>query len=248
MLWPASQLCPGSRRSRRPGHRAQSTGSVGSGAEVDLTGYWVSLVTDDWRWRMVTPAKGDYQSVPINETARIAADKWDPAKDEAAGEQCKSYAAAGDHARARAVAYHLAGRQHFESRNGCRPADPSAALRQLEGARRALRRGRETRSRRGRLHARDEDDAADSKYGDLKVVTTHVRPGYLRKNGLPYSANVEMTEYWDINKEPNGDQWLVVTTIVHDPMYLFQDWITSPHFQREPNGSKWDPQPCSARW
>ena len=67
------------------------------------------------------------------------------------------------------------------------------------------------------------DRAAVPKYGDLKVVTTHVRPGYLRKNGLLYSANVEMTEYWDLNKEPNGDQWLVVTTIVHDPMYLSQD-------------------------
>jgi len=62
------------------------------------------------------------------------------------------------------------------------------------------------------------------KYGYLKVVTTHLRPGYLRKNGIPYSANTELTEYWEVNKEPNGDQWLVVTTLVHDPEFLFQDW------------------------
>jgi hypothetical protein len=63
-------------------------------APIDLTGYWVSVVSEDWRWRMVTPAKGDYASVPTNADARKAADAWDPAKDEAAGEQCKSYGAA----------------------------------------------------------------------------------------------------------------------------------------------------------
>src|SRR5580700_10529439 len=66
-----------------------------AGAPVDLTGYWVSIVTEDWRYRMVTPAKGDYASVPLNAEARKIADAWDPAKDEAAGEACKSYGAAG---------------------------------------------------------------------------------------------------------------------------------------------------------
>src|ERR1700691_205357 len=63
-------------------------------APEDIAGYWVSLVTEDWRFRMVTPAKGDYASVPINPAGRKVADAWDPAKDEAAGDQCKSYGAA----------------------------------------------------------------------------------------------------------------------------------------------------------
>src|ERR1700684_3466479 len=62
-------------------------------APEDLTGYWVSLVTEDWRWRMVTPAKGDYDGVPINGEGRKVADAWDPAKDEAAGNACKAYGA-----------------------------------------------------------------------------------------------------------------------------------------------------------
>ena len=61
-----------------------------SGAPVDLTGYWVSIVTEDWRFRMVTPPKGDYSSVPLNAESKKVADTWDPAKDEAAGEQCLS--------------------------------------------------------------------------------------------------------------------------------------------------------------
>ena len=63
------------------------------GAPIDLTGYWVSVVTGDWRFRMMTPLKGDYTSMPMNAEARKIADVWDPAKDEAAGEQCKSYGA-----------------------------------------------------------------------------------------------------------------------------------------------------------
>jgi hypothetical protein len=86
------------------------------------------------------------------------------------------------------------------------------------------------------------------KHGSIKTITTHLRPGYLRKNGVPYSAQAELTEYWDVNREPNGTRTLVVTTAVHDPIYLQRDWITALHFRKEPDGSKWDPQPCSARW
>jgi len=63
-------------------------------APIDLTGYWVSVVSEDWRYRMVTPAKGDYQGVPMTPEALKVADAWDPAADEAAGNQCKSYGAA----------------------------------------------------------------------------------------------------------------------------------------------------------
>src|SRR6266571_4792236 len=69
-------------------------GSGKADAPIDITGYWVSIVTEDWRYRMVTPAKGDYASVPLNADSRKVADAWDPAKDEAAGNQCKAYGAA----------------------------------------------------------------------------------------------------------------------------------------------------------
>src|SRR5262245_4174893 len=62
-------------------------------APIDITGHWVSLITDDWVYRMITPAKGDVSYVPLNPEGRRVADAWDPARDEAAGEQCKGYAA-----------------------------------------------------------------------------------------------------------------------------------------------------------
>ena len=100
-------------RQRRPGRTTwTSPSSSRQAAPIDLTGYWVSLVTEDWLYRMVTPAKGDYASVPVNAAGRAAADAWDPAKDEAAGEQCKSYGARGDRACAWTHAHRMAGRQH----------------------------------------------------------------------------------------------------------------------------------------
>src|SRR5260370_28892029 len=63
-------------------------------APVDLTGYWVSIVTEDWRFRMITPDEGDFSSVPLNAEGRRVANTWDPEKDEADGNQCKSYGAA----------------------------------------------------------------------------------------------------------------------------------------------------------
>jgi hypothetical protein len=87
---------------------------------------------------------------------------------------------------------------------------------------------------------------AAPRFGSLKSVTTRLRPGYLRKNGVPYSSNAVFTEYWDVYKEQNGDQWMLVTNVVDDPTYLQMPWITSLHFKKEPDGGKWDPTPCSA--
>jgi hypothetical protein len=81
----------------------------------------------------------------------------------------------------------------------------------------------------------------------LKVVTTHLKAGYLRKNGVPYSENAVVTEYFNLLSDPNGGDWFVVTTIVHDPTYLLRDYVTSSNFKKEPDGSKWRPRPCSAR-
>jgi len=79
------------------------------------------------------------------------------------------------------------------------------------------------------------------------VVTTHLRPGYLRKNGAPYSANSVLKEFFDLSKERNGDTWFVVTTIVEDPLYLSEPFVTSTNFKQEADGSKWSPAICSAR-
>ena len=122
------------RCSGRPGAVATPPPTGRAGAPIDLTGYWVSVITEDWRWRMVTPPRGDYASVPINMDAKKVADAWDPAKDEAAGEPCKAYGAPGLMRQPTRLQHHLAGRQHDEGRGRRRHADASLPLRRLEGA------------------------------------------------------------------------------------------------------------------
>lgn len=80
--------------------------------------------------------------------------------------------------------------------------------------------------------------------GDLKVITTQLSGGWLRRNGVPYSDSTTVTEFYDRFGLPAGDEWLVVTTVVSDPKYLTQEFVTSTHFRREPNAAKWDPTPC----
>jgi hypothetical protein len=84
------------------------------------------------------------------------------------------------------------------------------------------------------------------RFGSLKVVTTQLRPGWLRKNGVPYSENAVVTEYYDRFRSTNGDEWFFVTTAVNDAAYLQQEFVTSSHFKREADGSKWAPSACKA--
>jgi len=227
---------------------AQNQPSAKAAAPVDFTGYWVTIITPDWRERMITPAKGDYLAVPITLAGQKIADAWDPAKDEAEGLQCKAYGAPAlmstptrlhitwqdDNTLKVETDYGMQTRLlHF----GNWKAPGGAATWQGDSVA-----AWEMAGGRGR-------GAAESpRFGSLKIVTTRVRPGYLRKNGVPYSANVRMTEYWDLVKDPKGVGRIMVTQQLEDPEFLFRTWIVTFNFMQEPNAAKWDPTPCSARW
>jgi hypothetical protein len=225
--------------------------SAKDAAPEDITGYWVSVVTEDWRWRMLTPAKGDVTSIPLNAEGRKVAQAWDPAKDEAAGEQCKGYGAPG--------VMRLPTRLHvtWQDDNTLKvETDEGTQTRIFHFA--AKPAPGQASSLQGYSVAKWDisrptnmgflpPPATGKLPGSLKVVTTNLKPGYLRKNGIPYSGNAILTEYFTRTNEANGDSWLVLTTIVEDPQYLMGDFLISSHFKREPDGSKWDPSPCRAR-
>lgn len=226
-------------------------------APQDFTGYWVSLITEDWRYRMMTPDKGDYGGVPLTREAYQLAMAWDPAKDIATGNQCRSYGAAA--IMRVPTRLHIAwqddstlridtdaGMQtrllHFNTSapENVKPEWQGYSVASWEGLPGGgMFRVPTTLLGPGGTHAASE--------GYLKVVTTHMRPGYLRKNGVPYSADAVLTEYFDGFKEPNGDQWLIVTTIVTDPQFLTQPFITSDQFKKIPEKSGWNPIPCEAK-
>ncbi len=250
-----------------PGGRGGPPPVPRAAAQIDLTGNWVSVVSEDWRWRMITPPKGDYANIPVNPEGRRVGDTWDPAKDDAAGEQCKAYSAPAimrEPGRLRITwedDFTLkmetdAGMQtrvfQFARPAGAPGAAPAAA---------PTAAAPEARSWQGVSVARWEAPPRAGTGGGiglglgprvtggrtLEVNTTQIRPGYLRKNGIPFSANATVQEFYDAFQEPGGAEWFVVTTIVTDPQYLTAPWVTTSHFKKEPDASKWSPTPCKVR-
>jgi hypothetical protein len=246
----AVSLCAQGRGGRGP---AGPPPTAKAAAPVDLTGYWVSLVTGDWRFRMVTPPKGDFTSMPLNANARKIANEWDPAKDEAAGEQCKAYGAP--------ALMRIPERLHItwqddttlklETDSGQQTrmfyfGEPKSQGGDWQGVSKAsweLMPGTITSTDGGRASL----GSVDGRAGSLKVVTTNFKAGYLRKNGVPYSAKAVLTEYYDRVFEPNGDSYIVVTSTVEDPTYLNAPFMLSTHFKKQADAAGWNPTPCTAK-
>jgi hypothetical protein len=257
---PICLLCltvPAIAAAQRPPQQApqQAPQSAREAAPVDLTGYWVSVISEDWRWRMVTPLRGDFASVPLNGEGRRVGLEWNPAADDAAGLACKSYAAP--------AIMRVPGRVHITWQD-----DETLKIETDAG----------TQTRLFHFDASPTTDAPRSWQGysvanweapargigateafaifsrrigtegrSLEVKTTNLRAGYLRKNGVPFSESATLQEYYDYHHEPNGDKWFTVTTVVTDPVYLRGAFITSSDFKKEQDGSAWNPTPCSAR-
>jgi hypothetical protein len=227
-------------RAQRGGRGGGPPATPKAAAPIDITGYWVSIVTEDWRYRMMTPAKGDFPSIPLNPEGVKVANEWDPAKDEAAGNQCKGYGAGN--------IMRMPGRLHITWQ------DDNTLKVEMDN-------GMQTRlfhfgaaptgetSWQGDSLAQWEfaGGRAGGRGGDLKVVTTRMKPGYLQKNGVPYSANAVVTEHFDLTNEPDGTSWLIVTTLVDDARYLARPFQRSTHFRKQADAKGWDPTPCTAQ-
>jgi hypothetical protein len=203
-------------------------------APIDLTGYWVSVISEDWKYRMVTPKKGVFDGVPLSPEGRKVGESWDPARDEAAGEQCRSYGAG--------AIMRVPGRLNISWQDdGILKIETDA--------------GTQTRLFRfGASSPPTESTWQGHSVAQwnvpgrsLKVVTTNLRAGYVRRNGVPYSAKTTVTEYWDLNTMPNGDQWLTVTTELVDPAYFTRPYVTSSDFKKLPGAAGWNPTPCSVK-
>ena len=228
---------------RGRGGAAGPAASPRQAAPIDLTGYWVSPIIEDWKYRMVIPNKGVFGGIPLNAEGQKVGNAWDPAADDKAGEQCRAFGAAG--------IMRLPGRLHitwqddatlkvetdtgtqtrlFAFRPTSPAAPPSAAL------------------PAGEPTWQGQSQAQWNVPGrSLKIVTTNLKPGYLRRNGAPHSGRAVVTEYWELHTLPNKDEWLTVTTRVEDPQYLSRPYLTSSDFKKLPTSAGWNPTPCSTK-
>jgi hypothetical protein len=221
-------------------------------AQVDITGHWVALVTEDWLWRMVTAPKGDVTSIPVNPRGREVANEWNLAEDNAKGEQCRAFGAAG--------LMRMPTRLNisWQDDNTLRiDTDAGEQTRLLNFAAdapvpvEASWQGHSiaawTRAVGGFDMRMIFGDPKDRPQGpikaSLKVETDHLRAGYLRKNGVPYSAETQLTEYFS-TVSAGGNEYLTVMSIVRDPVYLTGPFVTSSQFKKEADDTNWNPTPC----
>lgn len=216
--------------------QAQSTAAVPV-SPGDLTGTWVAIINEDWRYRMLVPAKGDFAGVPLNEAGRKVAGQWDAAA------ASSSASSSGD----KCAAYGAAALLRMPTR--LRISQESENILKLE-----TDAGLQTRRLlfnktppSGPRTLQGHSVAEWQRGGVLKVVTNHLSGGLLRRNGVAYSENAVVTEYFDRFRSASNTDWFVVTTIVDDPAYLSQPFITSTQFRKEANAEHWRPEACDAR-
>jgi len=211
------------------------------------------------------PNPSDDGNIPYKVKGAQAAMQWDPVRDEAEGNQCKAFGAPGvmrqpthlhitwqDENTLKIEAdfgnqtrlFHFAppqpeGRINFQNGSYV-PADPvkvevppgtepswqgySIASWTIMGGRGNYERG-----------------------GSMKVVTTHLKPGYYWRNGMPYTGNAVLTEHFRTLDLPDGSSWITLIQMVEDPEYLTQPFVINYHFKKLPDGSKWHPAPCKVK-
>ncbi len=236
----------------RGGQQAPAAPAVPrTAAPYDITGYWVSLVTDDWRYRMLTPPKGNVDYLPITAEGRRVTGAWDPAKDAAAGEQCKVYGAGG--------IMRLPARLHITWE------DDNTLKMDIDAGTQTRRFFFENTPQLATLHPAPADTSwqgyslaawqmppggrgqaarGPARVGQLKVVTNRLRPGYVRRNGVPYSPNATLTEYFVRLADGNGQEYLVVTQMLDDPAYFQPAYIKTYEFKKQRDAGGWNPRPC----
>jgi hypothetical protein len=216
--------------------------SAREAAPVDPTGVWVAVITEDWRWRMLVQKPGETTSVPLNDAGIKAAKEWDPARDAAAGEQCKAFGPGGVMRLPLRIRVSWADDQTLkvetEAGQQTRLFTVAPVARGAPIAVSPLEPGpANTPSLQGTTVARWNGST-------LEAVTNSTTGGYLRRNGVPYSANALIREYWNVHTDYDV-QYLSVTTVVRDPMYLRQDFLTGSSFRKVTDSDpKWAPFPC----
>jgi hypothetical protein len=221
-------------------------------APVDLTGTWVSIVTEDWRYRMIAPPKGDTLGIPFNQAGIAAANMWDPSQDG----RCEAYGVGGIMRMPTRLKISWqddltlkietdAGQQtrllHFAPLGQVLTAQ---GPRTLQGY--SVAEWQRSGATFDAFLERGGGAGGAPRWGSLKVTTTNMLPGWLRRNGAPYSQNAVVTEHYTRISNPDAGDWFVVTTVVDDPQYLQQQFITSSNFKKEPNDAKWAPSACKS--
>ncbi len=217
-------------------------------APFDMSGYWVSVITEDWRYRMMAAEQGDVGAVPLNQAGRELAEAWNPSENYL--ESCLAFGGAGilrypgrlhiswEDEEILRIDFSAGGQSRLLYFNDVLDAESMASS--LQGYTNAMW-YKEQQTQGLGLGRRP---VTSFEGGNLQSETRNLSPAFLYRNGVPYSDQATTNDYYRVIDTPNGDRWLIITSIVSDPVYLQQDWITSTNFKYESNGDNWNPIAC----
>jgi len=224
-------------------------------APVDLTGTWVSVISEDWRYRMVTPPAGELHGLPLNQLAEDVMNAWNPDADETSGLACKGYAAPNlmslpgrariswENDETLKIEYDYGEQTRLLHFDGSPPANAERSWQGYSLAQWI----RQTTLARG-IGFFGVGGGLGDLLGPLEITTTNLREGYLRKNGVPFSEDAVLKEYIVWRRDTvTGAEWFSLISTVEDPTYLRGLYIRSSEFRKETDDSMWSPRPCSVR-
>ena len=200
-------------------------------AQVDFSGEWAPRMWEDQPERVPGPELGDFSGIPVSEAARLRAEAWDASIQTLPEWQCRPHSAD----------YIWRGPSNLRIWKEIDPVSREITAYHAEW----LRSVDAPVYLDGRAHP--PDDALHTWAGFstgrwegdmLTITTTHLKEGYLRRNGLPRSDKATLTQHWI----RNGD-FLTVVTVVNDPVYLTEPFIRTTDYELNLNQNI-PPYPC----
>src|SRR5438093_9736531 len=182
-------------------------------AQMDFSGEWQPIFYEDQPERVAGPEIGDYTGIPINDAARMRADTWMAAVQTLPEWQCRPHSAD----------YIWRGPSQLRITKEINPVTRQINAFHLEW----LRSVDNIYYLDGRPHPSANaphtwGGFATAKWdGDmLTIKVSHLKEGYVRRNGVPRSDLATVTEHW-----MRHGNWLTVVTIVEDPVYLTEPFV-----------------------
>ena len=211
--------------------RSASAQAPAPGGFFDFSGEYAVLFHEDQPERIPGPEIGDYLGMPINDAARLHADSWDASMLTLPEYQCRphpaDYGTRGPNVRIwkqidtpsqSLVAFHTHSAWQAQERTiwmDNRPHPPEYAAHTWQGFSTGVFEG-------------------DS----LTITTTHIKVGYIRRNGLSRSDDAQIVEHWN-----RHDQYLTWMVWINDPHYLTEPLVRTSDYV-ENKRQQIAPYPC----
>ena len=206
--------------------------STQANAQFDISGNWRALIHEDQPERIPGPDIMEYVGLPINEAARIAGMSWDPAQLAMPEFQCRPHPS--DYG-----SRHSNLRVWQEVDSASQRTTAWRTHREWQEPERTIHMDQRERPASYAPHTWQGFSLGTWDGNMLNILTTDLKRGYIRRNGIPRSDEGELQEHYI-----RHDEFLTIIAVVKDPVYLTEPFIRSSNYIVDP-ALAIAPYPCS---